>query len=69
VYAQEECRLLRHDRIGTEHLLLALLRDGGELGQALAAAGVSLPAARAQIERSRGEAADPAEKQSVGHIP
>jgi ATP-dependent Clp protease ATP-binding subunit ClpC len=65
VYAQEECRLLRHDRIGSEHLLLALLRDGGDVGRALEAVGVSLPVARAQLARTHGEG----DKEPVGHVP
>jgi ATP-dependent Clp protease ATP-binding subunit ClpA len=29
VLAQEEARMLNHDQIGTEHILLALIREGG----------------------------------------
>jgi ATP-dependent Clp protease ATP-binding subunit ClpA len=52
VYAQEECRLLRHQHIGTEHLLLALLHDDTSTGAALAADGVTLVRARDRIEQS-----------------
>lgn len=41
VLAQEEARMLQHQEIGPEHLLLALTRDDGAAGQALAAAGVT----------------------------
>ena len=38
--AREEARALGADYVGTEHLLLALLADGGVAGAALAALGV-----------------------------
>jgi len=60
VLAQEEARAFRHDRIGTEHLLLALLRDPDSVaGKALARLGVSLPEIRRAVEETvgRGESA------------
>jgi ATP-dependent Clp protease ATP-binding subunit ClpA len=66
VLAQEEARLLDHNYIGTEHLLLGLIRDGdGVACQALASLGISLPAVRAQVEEiiGRGQTA------SMGHVP
>jgi hypothetical protein len=66
VAAQEEARLLGHNHIGSEHLLLGLLREqGGMAGQALKAAGVTLEAARDQVE----ELAGPGSKSPAGHIP
>jgi ATP-dependent Clp protease ATP-binding subunit ClpC len=66
VAAQEEARALGHNHIGSEHLLLGLLREqGGMAAQALQAAGVSLEAARAQVE----ELAGPGSKSPAGHIP
>lgn len=66
VYAHEECRLLGHRHIGTEHLLLALLRDDGTpVSAALRAAGVSLAGARERIARSPG----PRKKKLHGHVP
>jgi ATP-dependent Clp protease ATP-binding subunit ClpC len=51
VSAQEEARLLNHDNIGTEHILLGLLHDDTEAAaQILGAAGVELERARAQVE-------------------
>ena len=51
VLAQEESRLFRHDFIGTEHLLLGLLREGEGVGaEALTALGVSLTSARDLVE-------------------
>lgn len=65
--AQEESQLLQHDHIGTEHLLLALLRDadGGDDGtaQVLAAAGATLRAARDAQKPA------PAAAAGSGHIP
>lgn len=47
VEAQEECRLLKHEEIGPEHLLLGLLQEGdGVAARALDALGVTIPAAR-----------------------
>jgi ATP-dependent Clp protease ATP-binding subunit ClpA len=66
VLAQEEARLLAHDYIGTEHVLLGLLHESqGIAGQALASSGIELDRVRAQVgERvGRGTAAPP------GHIP
>jgi ATP-dependent Clp protease ATP-binding subunit ClpC len=49
--AQEEARRFRHDHLGTEHLLLGLVREGdGIAAQALNASGVDLPKLRAGIE-------------------
>jgi ATP-dependent Clp protease ATP-binding subunit ClpA len=51
VLAQEEAGRLRHDFIGTEHLLLGLLRaEEGVAAQALHACGVTLDGAREQVE-------------------
>ena len=50
INAQEEARALPNPYIGTEHLLLGLLRTDGLAGQALNDAGVDLERARAAIE-------------------
>jgi ATP-dependent Clp protease ATP-binding subunit ClpA len=58
VLAQEESREMGHDHIGSEHLLLALIREeDGIAGQALSEAGITLDAARKQVEAivGRGE--------------
>jgi ATP-dependent Clp protease ATP-binding subunit ClpC len=65
VLAQEEARMLNHDWIGTEHVLLGLLHDGeGVAAAALVAMDISLAAVRREVEEiiGRGEAAP------VGHI-
>jgi hypothetical protein len=70
VLAQEEARALRHDRIGTEHLLLGLLRESaGVASTALTSLGVSLAEARARV--ADGDPAEPREagRSTEGHIP
>ena len=66
VLAQEESRLLAHNRIGTEHLLLGLLHtEIEETALALRRAGVTLEAARRDVEQSQGRG----KKEPSGHIP
>ena len=56
VLAQEEARMLNHNYIGTEHLLLGLLReDEGVAARALTSLGVSLDEVR---EQASGEGTD-----------
>jgi ATP-dependent Clp protease ATP-binding subunit ClpA len=51
VLAQEEAGRLRHNYIGTEHLLVGLIREGeGVASQALHACGVTLDEAREGVE-------------------
>jgi len=51
-YAIEEARHLNHDYIGTEHILLGLLRvNEGIASQVLANLGVSIEDARMEIEK------------------
>jgi len=53
--AQEEARGLNHTNIGTEHILLALIREGsGMAAQALTALGITEQAARQQVEEVVG---------------
>ena len=66
VLAQEEARSLQHNYIGTEHLLLGLIREGeGIAAKALASKGVELDPTRKQVEEmiGKGNAAP------NGHIP
>jgi prophage maintenance system killer protein len=66
VHAQEEARLLNHDYIGTEHILLGLIREGeGIAARSLESSGVSLEAVRAQVEVIVGRG----EQSPSGHIP
>jgi ATP-dependent Clp protease ATP-binding subunit ClpC len=66
VLAQEEARLLYHNYIGTEHILLGLVHEGeGVAAKVLESLGISLEAVREQVETMvrRGEQAP------AGHIP
>ena len=55
VLAQEEARLLNHNHMGTEHLLLGLIYEGeGVAAQALESLGLTLPAVRQQVEEIIG---------------
>ena len=66
VLAQEEARMLRHNHIGSEHLLLGMLHEqGGTATDVLASAGITIEAARSQV----GELAGPGDKLSSAHIP
>jgi ATP-dependent Clp protease ATP-binding subunit ClpA len=66
VLAQDEARALDHNYVGTEHILLGLLREEqGGAAQALAALGVGIDAAREQVRRTVGSGEIPV----VGQIP
>ena len=55
VHAQEESRTLKHDHIGTEHLLLGLLRDkDGAAAQALGSLDITLERVRGEVVRIVG---------------
>jgi hypothetical protein len=66
VLAQEEARLLNHDYIGTEHILLGLVHEQqGVAARALTELGVSLEAVRAEVRQTIGQGKSP----PAGHIP
>jgi ATP-dependent Clp protease ATP-binding subunit ClpC len=66
VLAQDEARLLNHNYIGTEHILLGLLREGeGAAAQALNGLGLSLDGVRKQVEQIIGQG----QQIPDGHIP
>jgi hypothetical protein len=66
VLAQEEARMLNHDYIGTEHILLALIDEGDGVGaKALESLGISLDAVRQQVEEIIGQG----QEAPSGHIP
>jgi ATP-dependent Clp protease ATP-binding subunit ClpC len=53
--AQEEARMLKHNRIGTEHILLGLIQvDEGVAAESLESLGISLAAVRDQVEEIIG---------------
>src|SRR5262245_32740113 len=50
--ANEEARSLQHDYVGTEHILLALVRDpSGIAAKTLGALGIELASVRGEIEK------------------
>ncbi len=66
IAAQQEARALHHHYIGTEHILLGLLRDrDGLAGRALHVLGISLAAAREQVLDIIGQG----KQEPAGHIP
>jgi hypothetical protein len=60
VLAQEEARLLGHSFIGTEHLLLGLLRQDGATARVLTELGASLPTVRTLVGETIGVVGGPA---------
>jgi ATP-dependent Clp protease ATP-binding subunit ClpA len=66
VLAQEEARMLNHNYIGTEHLLLGLVHEGeGVAAKVLESLGISLRAVRQQVEEIIGQG----QQAPGGHIP
>ncbi len=66
VLAQEEAKLLNHNYIGTEHILLGLIHEGeGVAAKALESLGISLDAVREQVQDIIGQG----QQQPTGHIP
>jgi ATP-dependent Clp protease ATP-binding subunit ClpC len=66
VLAQSEARLLQHNYIGTEHILLGLISEGqGVAAKALESLGVSFDAVRAEVEEIVGRG----DESPAGHIP
>jgi ATP-dependent Clp protease ATP-binding subunit ClpC len=66
VLAKEEARMLNHNYIGTEHILLGLIREGeGIAAQVLESFGISLDAVRQQVEEIIGQG----NQAPSGHIP
>ena len=66
VLAQEEARLLNHDYIGTEHILLGLVHEEqGVAARALTELDISLEAVRTEVQETVGQGQSP----PPGHIP
>jgi ATP-dependent Clp protease ATP-binding subunit ClpC len=69
-YAIEEARALHHNYIGTEHILLGLLREGnGVAAQVLMNLELNLNLARAEVLKVSGVQDDPAQQGKVGELP
>src|SRR5579864_1585644 len=72
VLAQEEARMLNHNYIGTEHILLGLIHEGeGVAAKALESLGISLEAVRQQVQDiiGQGQGQGRGQGQRQGHIP
>jgi hypothetical protein len=66
VLAQEEARLLNHNYIGTEHILLGLIHEGeGVAALALTGLDISLERVRTEVEEIIGQG----DEAPAGHIP
>jgi ATP-dependent Clp protease ATP-binding subunit ClpC len=66
VLAQEEARMLDHNYVGTEHILLGLIRQGeGVAAKALESLGISLDVIRQEVEEIIGRG----QETPSGHIP
>ncbi|MEO0049188.1 MAG: hypothetical protein RL556_520 [Actinomycetota bacterium] len=66
VLAQEEAKLLNHNYIGTEHILLGLIHEGeGVAAKALESLGISLESVREQVQEIIGQG----QQAPTGHIP
>ncbi|MBN9158795.1 MULTISPECIES: ATP-dependent Clp protease ATP-binding subunit [unclassified Microbacterium] len=66
VLAQEEAKMLNHNYIGTEHILLGLIHEGeGAAAKALESLGISLESVREQVQDIIGQG----QQQPTGHIP
>ena len=66
VLAQDEAKMLNHNYIGTEHILLGLIHEGeGVAARALEQMGISLEAVREQVEEVIGHG----QTVPTGHIP
>ncbi|NKX55080.1 ATP-dependent Clp protease ATP-binding subunit [Arthrobacter mobilis] len=66
VLAQEEARMLNHNYIGTEHILLGLIHEGeGVAAKALEFLGVTLNGVREQVQEIIGQG----QQAPSGHIP
>ena len=66
VLAQEEARMLNHNYIGTEHILLGLIHEGeGVAAKALESLGIALEGVRQQVEEIIGQG----QQSPSGHIP
>jgi ATP-dependent Clp protease ATP-binding subunit ClpC len=66
-FAREESHRLGHAFVGPEHLLLGIMREGGETANVLAGFGITLGAMRLQVETliGRGDGISPNETATI----
>jgi ATP-dependent Clp protease ATP-binding subunit ClpC len=65
VLAQDEARALKHNYIGTEHILLGLLREDGLAARVLESLDITVEEVRAQVARIVGQG----DEVTTGQIP
>ncbi len=69
IHAQEEARQLNHSAIGTEHILLGVLREGEGVGaKALISMGTDLEKVRVEVTKLIGEKTD-SNQPAAGDLP
>ncbi len=69
VLAQEEARRLNYNYVGTEHLLLGLIKEGeGIAAKALQSLGISLEQVRSEVEKMIGKGTTPTDG-DIGFTP
>ncbi len=69
IHAQEEARQLNHSAIGTEHILLGVLREGEGVGaKALMSMGTDLEKVRSEVTKMIGERGDISQP-AMGDLP
>ncbi len=69
VLAQDEARRLNYDYVGTEHLLLGLIREGeGIAAKALQSLGIQLEQVRSEVEKMIGKGSAPT-RGEIGFTP
>ena len=69
LHAQEEAKQMNHPAIGTEHILLGLLREGEGIGaKALLSLGVDLEKLREEVTKVMGES-NTAREPQAGDLP
>src|ERR1700738_4582211 len=70
VLAGEEARMLNHNYIGTEHILLGLIHEGeGVAAQALESLGISLEMVREAVEEQVEEITGQGQRAPSGTLP
>ncbi|HOV42973.1 MAG TPA: Clp protease N-terminal domain-containing protein, partial [Syntrophothermus lipocalidus] len=70
IHAQEEARNLGHPAVGTEHILLGLIREGEGVGaKAILALGVDLETVRNELKKVLGDVGERKESATSTDLP